>query len=151
MFLSLQCLILSSGTHFLSGCLLHSNLLPTWQSRVSNSWIWESTISRQSLGLPNHTVSWLCLGGAKVELVHYMWNSSHLLMSTVFRKQIEYRAIREILGEENSQKLSKKQVKSKHAFHCLKINTKLMLVLLSSTMYISICMSILNVRIITYL
>lgn len=150
MFLSLQCLILSSGTHFLSGCLLHNNLLPTWQSGGSNSWLWKSTVSRQNSGLPNHTVSWLWLHGVNTELLHYMWNSTRFLMSIVFRKQIENGAITEILGKENSQKRNKKQIKSKHSFHCLKINTKLILVILSYNKCIIICMCILNIRTIIY-
>ena len=83
-----------------------------------------------------------------MELLHYMWNGTHFLLSIVFTKQIEghYRNF-----EKREQKINKKQVKSKHSFHRLKINTKLILVLLSYTIHMSICMCILNMRIIIYL
>lgn len=54
------------------------------------------------------------------------------------------------LEKENSQKLNKKKEKSRHSFHPLKINTELISVLLSSIMYISKYVHILNIRIIIY-
>lgn len=66
MCLSLPCLILSTGTHFLSGCLPYDNLLPPWKSWSSNARVQESKFILQHL----HLSSEMWADGTKQKVCH---------------------------------------------------------------------------------